>query len=58
MGTRNRDSSREFIKKWYLFIHRIYLFVVNNNDHYKVKSEIHSIITLDRSLTSINNYQI
>jgi hypothetical protein len=61
MGTRIRDSSREFFKKCYLFIHRIYsllLFVVNNKDHYKVNSEIYSIITLDKSLTFINRYQI
>lgn len=60
MDTRIRDSSREFFKKWYLFIYRIYLlvlFVVTKQGHYKVNYEIHSI-TLDKSLIFINHYQI
>jgi hypothetical protein len=56
MVTRIKDSSRELFKKYYLFVHRIHslsLFVVNNKDHYKVNSEIHSKLTLDKSLSII-----
>jgi hypothetical protein len=51
VGISDRDSCREYFKELKIlplqsqYIYSLSLFVINNKHHFKVKSEIHNIVT-------------